>query len=162
MSWRTSGRRSIGAAALVLSLLFTTTTGAFAHARYEHSEPASGTALDGQPFVLRAWFSQELTSRSTIMVVDANGVQVDLGDGRVDMDDPIRKLMLVSLPELPEGIYTVHYDADSAEDGHSYPGAFAFGVGMEAPAGELPVEPPAADEATVPIEGAEVVVLDAY
>ena len=125
---------------LALNLLLSSTAGVFAHARYDRSEPPSGSALDGQPFVLKAWFSQELTSKSTIRVVDASGVQVDLGDGHVDLDDPVRKLMLVSLPELPPGIYTVQYGADSAEDGHTYPGAFAFGVGMEAPSGELAAE----------------------
>ena len=127
-------------ALLVVALLMSSTGSVFAHGRYDRSEPASGSALDGQPFVLKAWFSQELTSKSTMQVFDANGVQVDLGDGRVDLDDPVRKMMLVSLPELPPGIYTVRYGADSAEDGHLYPGAFAFGVGMESPAGELAAE----------------------
>lgn len=122
------------------ALLLSSTSSVFAHGRYARSEPESGSALDGQPFVLKAWFSQELTSKSTMQVFDANGVQVDLGDGRVDLDDPVRKMMLVSLPELLPGIYTVRYGADSAEDGHMYPGAFAFGVGMEAPAGELAAE----------------------
>ena len=133
------GRLATIALALV-ALLLSSTGSVFAHARYDRSEPASGSALDGQPFVLMAWFSQELTSKSTMQVFDANGVQVDLGDGHVDLDDPVRKMMLVSLPELPPGIYTVRYGADSAEDGHTYPGAFAFGVGMEAPAGELAAE----------------------
>jgi methionine-rich copper-binding protein CopC len=131
----------LAAIALALVVLLLSSTGSvFAHARYDRSEPPSGTALDGQPFVLKAWFSQELTSKSTMQVFDANGVQVDLGDGHVDLDDPVRKVMLVSLPELPPGIYTVRYGADSAEDGHTYPGAFAFGVGMEAPVGELAAE----------------------
>jgi methionine-rich copper-binding protein CopC len=131
----------LAAIALALVVLLLSSTGSvFAHARYDRSEPPSGTALDGQPFVLKAWFSQELTSKSTMQVFDANGVQVDLGDGHVDLDDPVRKMMLVSLPELPPGIYTVRYGADSAEDGHTYPGAFAFGVGMEAPVGELAAE----------------------
>ena len=127
-------------ALVVVALLISSTASVFAHARYDRSEPPSGSALDGQPFVLKVWFSQELTSKSTMRVVDASGVQVDLGDGHVDLDDPVRKMMLVSLPELPPGIYTVQYGADSAEDGHTYPGAFAFGVGMEAPAGELAAE----------------------
>jgi methionine-rich copper-binding protein CopC len=127
-------------ALLAVGLLLGSTASVSAHARYDSSDPPSGSALDGSAFQLRAWFSQELTSRSTIRVIDANGVQVDLGDGRVDLDDPVRKLMTVSVPELAPGVYTVHYGADSAEDGHTYEGAFAFGVGMEAPAGELSAE----------------------
>ena len=132
-------------ALLAIGLLLSSTATASAHARYDRSEPPSGSALDGSPFVLKAWFSQELTSKSHLQVFDANGVQVDLGDGKVDLDDPIRKLMVVSLPALGPGVYTVRYAADSAEDGHAYEGAFAFGVGMEAPVGELSAEqlPPA-------------------
>jgi methionine-rich copper-binding protein CopC len=159
---RLYGGRRLGAVVLALGLLVASTSNAFAHARYDRSEPASGSALDGSPFVLKAWFSQELTSKSTIRVIDANGVQVDLGDGHVDLDDPIRKLMTVSLPELPPGIYTVEYAADSAEDGHTYPGAFAFGVGMEAPAGELTTEQPAGGTSPLPAEAAGAMVLDAY
>jgi methionine-rich copper-binding protein CopC len=119
-------------------LLLTSTTSVLAHARYDRSEPPSGSALDGSPFVLKAWFTQELSSkRSYLQVFDENGLQVDLGDGKVDLDDPIRKLMTVSVPELPPGVYTVKYGADSAEDGHLYENAFAFGVGVEAPVGDL-------------------------
>jgi methionine-rich copper-binding protein CopC len=158
----TSGGRGLGAVMLALGLLIATTSGASAHARYDRSEPASGSALDGSAFVLKAWFSQELTSKSTMRVVDANGVQVDLGDGRVDLDDPVRKMMLVSLPELAPGVYTVHYSADSAEDGHMYPGAFAFGVGVEAPAGELLVEEPAGVAPALPDQIVGGAVVDAY
>ncbi|MFN8632955.1 MAG: copper resistance protein CopC [Chloroflexota bacterium] len=125
---------------LAVAVLLTSPTVASAHSRYDHSEPASGSALDGSPFVLKAWFSQELTSKSHMQVFDVSGIQVDLGDGKVDLDDPIRKMMMVSLPELQPGVYTVRYTADSAEDGHMFEGAFAFGVGMEAPVGELTAE----------------------
>lgn len=157
-----SGGRRLAAVVLTLGLFLASTGSAFAHARYDRSEPASGSALDGSPFVLKAWFSQELTSKSTLRVIDANGVQVDSGDGHVDLDDPVRKVMLVSVPELPPGIYTVRYGADSAEDGHLYEGAFAFGVGMEAPAGELPAEQPAGRLSPEPAVDADALVLDAY
>ena len=122
---------------LAVGSLLATTVGVFAHARYDRSEPPSGSNLDGSPFVRKTCCTQEWTSLSTIRGVDANGVQVDLGDGRVDLDDPIRKLMTVSLPELPVGLYRVEFAADSAEDGHMYPGSFAFGVGMDAPSGAV-------------------------
>jgi copper resistance protein C len=133
------GVRRIGAAILALGLLVASSGNAFAHARYDRSEPAAGSALDGSPFVLRAWFTQELTSHSTIRVVDANGIQVDLGDGGVDLDDPDRKAMTISVPELPVGVYTVEFTTVSAEDGDAEPGTIAFGVGMA---------PPTADETT--------------
>src|SRR4051812_22100078 len=75
-------------------------------ARYARSDPSAGATVASTPFVERVWFTQPLHSRSTLTVVDGNGTQVDLGDGRVDLDDADRTLMLVSLPALPIGVYT--------------------------------------------------------
>jgi methionine-rich copper-binding protein CopC len=143
--------RRLGGVVLALSLLVTSSSNAFAHARYDRSEPAAGSALDGSPFVLRAWFTQELTSKSTIRVVDANGTQVDLGDGGVDLDDPDRKTMTISVPELPVGVYTVEFTTVSAEDGDAEPGSIAFGVGMA---------PPSADETTTEPAGGAIPTYD--
>lgn len=139
-----AGWRRIAALALAFGLVLGSAGSAFAHARFDRAEPPIDAPLDGAPVVLKTYYSQELTSRSTIRVLDANGVQVDLGDGHVDLDDPIRKTMLVSLPALPVGLYTIDYVADSAEDGHEYPGTAAFGVGMTPPSAGEPVTQPSA------------------
>jgi methionine-rich copper-binding protein CopC len=144
---------AISTLALAFGLLLATSSSALAHSRFSHADPPAGAEIDGTPFVLTAWFTQELTSRSTIRVVDANGVQVDIGDGHVNMDDPDRKMMQVSLPELPAGVYTVELVAESAEDGHAEPGTFTFGVGMSPPAAEQPAPEPAAAPADAPIDG---------
>ena len=115
-------------AALALAVLSAPTTRAAA--RYAGSDPAAGTVVGPDPFVLRAWFTEELTSTSTIAVVDAAGRHVDLGDGRVDLDDPDRKVMVVSLPALPTGVYAARWVTVSAEDGSTAAGALAFGVGV--------------------------------
>jgi hypothetical protein len=86
--------------------------------------------LPSAPFVLSVWFSDELVSRSTLRVLDRQGVQVDLRDGRVDLDDPDRKRMLVSLPALPDGIFTVSWTTVTSDDGATHSGAFTFGVGI--------------------------------
>jgi methionine-rich copper-binding protein CopC len=134
----------------------------FAHARYDYSVPAAGSTVDGQPFVLKAYFTQELTSKSTLRVIDASGTQVDYADGRVDLDDPDRKVMLVSLPELPAGAYTVEFVAESAEDGHAEPGTFGFSVGPAEPSASEPVYAPGGGASPLPIEGADNIVMDAY
>ena len=149
--------RGLGAAVVGLSLLLASSTQAFAHARYDRSEPPSGSMVDGQPFVLKTYFTQELTSKSTVRVVDANGAQVDMADGRVDLDDPDRKLMVVSLPALPVGVYTVEWVSVSAEDGDPETGTFAFGVGMAPPSAGQPADAPA-----IAAEAFDGVVMDAY
>jgi methionine-rich copper-binding protein CopC len=156
------GGRRLGAVALALGLLVASTSNAFAHARYDRSEPPAGSMVDGQPFVLTAYFTQELTSKSTLRVLDANGVQIDLGDGHVDLNDPDREIMYVTLPELPVGVYTVEYSAESAEDGHTEPGTFAFGVGMTPPSATDPAYQPAGGSGPLPVENADAMVLDAY
>jgi len=150
--------RYVAAAAVGLGLLLASSSQAFAHARYDHSEPPSGAMLAGDPFVLKAYFSQELTSKSTLRVLDAAGTQVDLADGHVDLDDPDRKVMVVSLPALPVGVYTVEWGSVSAEDGDPESGTFAFGVGMAPPSAGQPAEAPTTD----PGEAMDGLVLDAY
>jgi len=130
-------------AALAL-LLASTTAPAFAHARYDRSEPMAGAMVDASPGVLRAWFTQELMLRSAIVVTDEAGNQVDLGDGRVDQDDPDRKSMIVSLPTLPPGAYWVYWSTVSAEDGDTESGAFTFGVGVMPPSAQADRTPASA------------------
>src|SRR4051812_22107054 len=156
---RLRGGRQLGAVVVGLSLLLASTSQAFAHARLDRAEPPAGAMVDGQPFVLKTYFTQELTSKSTIRVLDANGTQVDMADGRVDLDDPDRKLMLVSLPALPVGIYTVEWGSVSAEDGDPEAGTFAFGVGMTPPSADQPGVSP---DAAVPDQALVGVSLDAY
>lgn len=161
MSFLHGGRR-LGAVVLALGLLVASASNAFAHARYDRSEPPAGGMVDGHPFVLTAYFTQELTSKSTLRVLDANGVQVDLGDGHVDLNDPDRKIMYVTLPELPVGVYTVEYVAESAEDGHAEPGTFAFGVGMTPPGVADPAYQPSGGSSPLPVDNTDAMVLDAY
>jgi copper resistance protein C len=110
---------------------------AFAHARYDYSDPPAGSMVEAGPFVLKVWFTQELMKASTIVVVDPAGAQVDIGDGRVDLDDPDRKVMLVSVPEVPAGVYTINWVSVSAEDGDEESGTFTIGIGVMPPAADV-------------------------
>ena len=127
-----------------LAMLALGATPAWAHARYERSDPQAGTMVDASPPVLRAWFTQELMLRSGLAVFDEAGNQVDLGDGHVDQDDPDRKSMIISLAPLPNGVYWVYYLTASAEDGDEETGWFTFGVGLMPPAANT-ATPTAAD-----------------
>ena len=156
------GGQRLAAVVLALGLFVASAGSARAHSRYDRSEPPSGGMVDGQAFVLKAYFTQELTSKSTLRVLDGNGVQIDLGDGHVDLNDPDRKIMYVTLPELPVGVYTVEFVAESAEDGHAEPGTFAFGVGMTPPAAGEPVYQPAGGSSPLPVDDTDAMVFDAY
>lgn len=98
-----------------------------AHARLDRSAPAAGATLDQPPVEVRIWATQELRlSGNALSVADSDGNQVDNGDGRVDQSDRNRKQLVVSLPQLSSGTYTVTFTTSSAEDGHDFTGSFIF------------------------------------
>jgi methionine-rich copper-binding protein CopC len=121
------------------------------------SDPADGAVLDQAPAQVQAWFNEEMqTGESTIRVLDASGQPVDLGGG-VNLDDAYHASMLVSLPSLPNGAYTVRWHVVLL-DGDPSDGEFTFYVG-EKPAGEAgaasvesapPAAPAAPDLAVAP------------
>ena len=124
--------RSLGAAtgAVLLALLILPVV-ALAHANFVRSTPAPNSVVAGVPATVRATFSEAITtSGSAITVVGPGGVRADQGNGRVDLSDPSRTTMLVSLrPGLGPGTYTVNWTTISADDGEKASGSFAFTVG---------------------------------
>ena len=93
------------------------------------SIPANGDVLAESPSEVKAWFAEELISgESTMRVFSALGVQVDNGDGGVNLNDPDHASMIVTLPPLSDGSYTVQWHA-TLLDGDATGGAFAFAVG---------------------------------
>src|SRR5215210_4954172 len=122
-------RLMMGLALALLGLLVALHS-AGAHARYDRSDPAADSVVAVAPQQLRVWFTQELvTQGSRLEVLDAAGNRMDAGDSRVDLNDPDRKLILVSLSPLADGVYTVNWRSVSAEDGDDAEGTFRFGVG---------------------------------
>ena len=111
----------------------------YAHAEYDHSEPAADAVVESAPTQVRVWFTQELFRRkgeNSIEVYQADGTRVDLDDLVIDDDD--RKLMTISLkPAVPAGLYTVRWVATSSEDGHQEKGEFTFTIGAAAGAGAV-------------------------
>lgn len=95
------------------------------------SDPANGSIIATAPAQITAVFNEEITTDDTFLrVYNAENVQVDNGDGGVDLGDPNHSSMIVSLPQLPEGAYLVRWrvvliDSDPTE------GQFNFFVGDE-------------------------------
>ena len=99
-----------------------------AHANLIRSEPAANSTLDTSPDRITIWFSEPMeASFSEIQVLNATGARVDNADSAVDAND--LTIMSVSLPELPDGTYTVAWRNLSTIDGHSLRGSFIFSVG---------------------------------
>lgn len=107
---------------------------ALAHADLDRSDPAADAVLTTAPTQVQIWFTQELFRRqgmNSIEVYAADGSRQDQGESVIDDDD--RTLLTVALqPDLPPGVYTVRWQALSAEDGHDSAGEFSFTVGTVA------------------------------
>ena len=134
-----------------------------AHSGLARTEPEDGQVLSESPEEVRAWFSEELDSGSSMMLVfDSRNQQVDQADGGVDLNDMEHKTMVVSLlPALPEDIYMVHWTAASAEDGDLTEGDFHFTVGSPASAPEYGGQLPASSRMPVMLGIAAVLLLAA-
>src|SRR5579859_7054240 len=124
-----NGRRILGAGALALILSLSLASIAFAHAEFVSAVPAPNSIVARAPSVVKATYSGAIDPKgASITVTGPNGARVDLNDGHVDLNNPDRTTMLVSLkPGLPAGKYTVHWTT-LAMDGDSLTDTFVFTV----------------------------------
>jgi copper transport protein len=119
--------------ALALLLIGPGVNSAFAHARFERSDPAPGAAVGSSPAAVTIWYTEALDPReSWIHVIDASGVRVDLDNSVIPTDAP-QALTVHLRPNLPEGVYLVTWQ-NLSEDGDGLNGSFRFGIGTAAPA----------------------------
>ncbi len=97
---------------------------ALGHALLVRAEPKVGERVSTPPARVRIWFDSALEPNlCKIHVRDPNGKQVDNDDSRVIPPD--EKLLEVSLPLLPPGIYHVMWSVVS-RDGHKTNGDYIF------------------------------------
>ena len=131
---------------------------ALAHAEPEDCTPAIDSTVDAVPTQVVCMTGQAMDpAQSSLSVFNAAGEQVDLGDSAVDLNDPDRKTISVSLDtaKITDGVYTVKYKTLSTEDNEEDEGEFHFTVKLAA-AAETPtaVESPAATETLAATETA--------
>jgi len=113
-------------AGICIALTLALPTATFAHAFLDHAEPKVGSVVSQPPGEIRIWFTQEIEPDfSTIEVRDGGGNQVDKQDAHQDAAD--KKLMIVSVPKLADGEYTVTWKVVSTDTHHTH-GDFKFTV----------------------------------
>lgn len=128
------GLTAAAVAAALGALLWAPSAGA--HSALQRSQPEAGESLDAAPSEVVLEFSERPDpGLSRVEVFDDQGVPVEGLRTVPDPDDPAT--LVTHLPDLPDGVYTVNWQALSAVDGHITTGAFAFGIGEEV--GEAPV-----------------------
>jgi methionine-rich copper-binding protein CopC len=107
-------------------LLLALQSQAWAHAFLDHAEPKVGSTVTAAPSEIKVWFTQELEPAfSKLEVQDAQGKEVDQKDTHLDTKD--KMLLIVSLPKLAAGVYTVAWHVVSI-DTHATQGHFEFTV----------------------------------
>lgn len=117
-------RRHLVFAAIVLLSL--EPVAAWAHAKLVKSEPAQRAVLSQPPSQLRLWFNEKLEPAFSIAtVLDASGNPVTSVEAAVSKTDP--KLLVLPLPRLSKGTYTVQFQVLSI-DGHTVKSGFRFDI----------------------------------
>jgi len=100
---------------------------AYAHANLARSDPAANTILASSPNQVTLYFTEQVEPKLTgAAVYDSSGKEVDTGY-HVNSGDGTT--LIITLPSLSSGVYTVAWHAISAVDGHHTSGSFSFGVG---------------------------------
>ncbi len=121
-------RRGTGALLLAAALLVAVAGVVAAHAQLVASSPTAGEVLASAPAELRLTFSEPLEGLfSSADLVDARGRTLMSRAGAPDPADPYT--LVVPLPALDDGVYTVTWRSLSTADGHPAEGFFSFGVG---------------------------------
>jgi copper resistance protein C len=99
---------------------------ACAHAFLDHADPKVGSVVNHLPSEIKIWFTQEVEPDfSSIEVRDSQGNEVDKKDCHQDSQD--KKLLIVSVPKLADGAYSVTWSVVSV-DTHHTTGNFKFTV----------------------------------
>jgi len=101
---------------------------ALAHASIVRSEPPDNAVLAVAPSEVWIWFNEPISPRfSSAQLLDVNGQSLPISAIRVDPSEG--GLMVLSLPALPDGLYSVRWKVLSEADGHFTQGLLVFGVG---------------------------------
>jgi copper transport protein len=122
-----------------------------AHANLLRAVPEPNAVLQQPPAQVTLWFSERIAPAfSAIQVFDAQGQRVDRNDNAVDQEEATA--VTVTLPSVPQGLYTVAWKNVSMVDGHRVRGAFVFAVGTPLPRGPVSVSaPPLFQSASAPV-----------
>ncbi|HEX5326156.1 MAG TPA: copper homeostasis periplasmic binding protein CopC [Acetobacteraceae bacterium] len=121
---RPAGHVMLALILIVLALL--AAPPAFAHAHLVRAVPPAGSRVSAAPPTLTLMFSEKVEPRfSQVQVLDPHGAGLAIGKPHVGADSD--RTLVVDLPKLPPGTYSVVWRATSV-DTHRTEGRFSFTV----------------------------------
>ncbi|MCC6943311.1 MAG: copper resistance protein CopC [Thermomicrobiales bacterium] len=97
-------------------------------------------AVPVMPSTIEVWFSEAVKPEETILrVLASDGGQADLGNTKLDLQDPTGTHMTVGVhPGLDNGVYTVQWTSVAAANGETDSGSYQFTVDPGASPQALP------------------------
>jgi copper resistance protein C len=152
--------RFLRAAMMLLIATALVVPGTSAHAQLDRANPEPGSTIDAIPEPIELWFSEELAAGSTAIILDPDGARVDNDDAAIDLYDPNRKHLTLTLKDsLSAGEYTVEWTTVSGEDDDTETGSYTFTLTTAATPVTSPVASPVASPAASPSPESEARVL---
>jgi methionine-rich copper-binding protein CopC len=126
---RTTGKalRSAEHSVLLVSLTIGLVSFAHAHAALVKAEPAQRVSLSKAPSHVRLWFSERLEPAYSAITIEKMGASGPVATGKAVVDPNDMKLLMLELPLLEPGQYTVRYRVLSV-DGHTVDYGYTFTV----------------------------------
>lgn len=125
------GRVAAGATITLAMALSLHATPVLAHAMLVKAEPARRAALVKAPVQVRLWFNEGVEKDyAALTVLDESKRPLTEVIPQISADDP--KSIVLPLPELPPGKYTVKFRVLSV-DGHVVDSSYDFTVKSKAP-----------------------------
>lgn len=117
----------------------------------ERTDPPADQAVPVMPSTIEVWFAEGIrTEGTTLEVQTADGTRVDMGNTKLDLQDPAHPLVTVGVhPGLDNGVYTVRWTTVSAVDGIAASGSYQFTIDPGASPQALPQV--ATQQAAVPL-----------
>ncbi len=110
-----------------LACLLTGPIPAQAHANLERSDPPNNAVLSESPRQILLWFSETVGVRfSAMRLLDMNGRAVD--GLRISQDPAQPRQLIIDVPPLSQGIYSLNWKTLSTSDGHDTQGLLVFGI----------------------------------
>jgi copper transport protein len=133
-------KKAFLSAVLAVLLTIIVTTVGQAHANLLRSDPADGSVLSESPQEIRLWFDEPISPRfSSVQLFDVDSQTIEVISIHFDPADP--SVLIVELPQLPDGVYSMLWKILSEADGHFSQGLLVFGVGEDADLGAATIAP---------------------
>jgi copper transport protein len=141
-------KRILVLALLLLLALFMLPGRALAHAHLVRADLAPNSHLRVSVGTVRFWFDEPLNpALSRILILNRQGQQVNVDTGELNAGND--EELDLTVPTLPDGLYSVRWTSASALDGHIMHGFYLFTVG-----GPGAVAPPSVPAAIAGSDGA--------